>query len=491
VSVSLHCGDSVEVMRTLADASVDSIVVDPPYGLSDHSHKDVVACLAAWLAGKEFKPKKKGFMGRAWDAWVPGPEVFREALRVAKPGAHMLVFAGTRSMDLMMMAVRLAGWEIRDSIGHAHDGGDPTQAGLMAWTYGSGFPKNMDVSKAIDKAAGVSRTTAGEGARNEHASGNFGMKDRCGDCGKRFFDHDHCTCPKPEAVTPEAQKWDGWGTALKPAWEPIIIARKPLAGTVAANVLNYGTGAYNIDACRIGDEDTRRESYRMTSKGLGGQGYGTGEQDYTRDGSLSGSDAGRWPANVIHDGSDAVLAAFPEAPGARGDVTGDEPSEVTANVLNARARVPYTRGRRPGGFGNVGAEKGDSSPNGPMYEDSGSAARFFYCAKASSADRHEGLKHPGDQFRMGATLREAEQVARAGKGNNHPTVKPTELMRYLVRLVTPPGGTVLDFCMGSGSTGKAAEIEGFSFIGIDADPHWVEVARKRIGGDMPLFQDAA
>lgn len=442
--IKLHCGDSVAVMRTLGDASVDSIVVDPPYGLSEHRHSDVVACLTAWLAGEEFKPRKKGFMGRAWDAWVPGPEVFREALRVAKPGAHMLCFAGTRSMDLMMMAVRLAGWELRESIGYAHDPGDPTQPALIAWTYGSGFPKNRDVSR-LDME--------GEAA----------------------------------------EEWKGWGTALKPAWEPIIIARKPLEGTVAENLVAHGAGAYNIEACRVGDEDTRSPTYRMTSAGLGGQGYGTGQQDYTKTGALAGSECGRWPANVIHDGSDAVVSAFPDAPGARGDVTGDEPSSATANVLNPRARVPFKRqgeasqDRRYGAGGN----EGFAPLPGMRREKADSAARFFYCAKASSADRHEGLEHPGPQFKKGSTLRDAENLGDDRKGNKHPTVKPTPLMRYLVRLVTRPGGTVLDFCMGSGSTGKAAEIEGMSFIGIDIDPENVETARGRIGAGNPLFQEAA
>lgn len=422
MTVKLFCGDSVEVMRTLPAASVDSIVTDPPYGLSEHRHADVVACLTAWLKGEEFKPNKRGFMGRAWDAWVPGPEVFREALRVAKPGAHMLVFAGTRSMDLMMMAIRLAGWEIRDAIGDATDPGDTTQPGLMAWVYGSGFPKNRDLAKM-----------------------DFEGED--------------------------AQKWAGWGTALKPAWEPVIIARKPLQGTVAANVLKHGTGAYNIDACRIEtDEDLNGGAYAEVGgrKVSGSLHAGSG---MNQAGKTTGREfvqpTGRWPANVIHDGSEVVLACFPDAPGARGDITGDEPSTATANVMNARARVAYTR-----------------------REDLGtSAARFFYCPKTSSADRHEGLEHPGAQFAHGSLLREARELK--GKGNSHPTVKPTELMRYFVRLVTRPGGTVLDFCMGSGSTGKAAELEGMDFIGIDIDPHWVGVADQRIGADAPLFREAA
>lgn len=535
MTVELHCGDSVEVMRTMADNSVDAVVTDPPYGLSEHRHSDVVACLTAWLAGEEFKPRKKGFMGRAWDAWVPGPEVFREALRVAKPGAHMLVFAGTRSMDLMMMAVRLAGWEIRDSIGHAHDAGDPTQPALMAWAYGSGFPKNMDVSKAIDdkhfrdwlkanpehaarlkeaedgvadliedelrQLAGAKREVIGE----EDTRSKFDGRER--DSGKsnaswrasegRDDISDVSRKPITAPSTDAAKQWAGWGTALKPAWEPIIIARKPLDGTVAANVLKYGTGAYNIDACRIEtDEDLNGGAYAEVGgrEVSGSMHAGSG---MNQAGKTTGREfvqpTGRWPANLIHDGSEAVVDAFPSATGSKGDVTGNEPSAVSSNTMNARARVPYTRQGEASGTRRYGAGGNDGfAPTpGARRDAADSAARFFYCAKTSSADRHEGMQHPGHQFKQGATLRDAEHLDEGRKGNKHPTVKPTPLMRYLTKLVTPPGGRVLDFCMGSGSTGKAAELEGFSFVGIDIDPENVDTARARIGADAPLFQEAA
>ena len=286
---TLHAGDCRDVMRDQPADHFDSIISDPPYGLS--------------------------FMGKGWDKGVPGEEFWREALRVAKPGAYLLAFGGTRTFHRLTVAIEDAGWEIRDAV---------------CWLYGSGFPKSLNVG-------------------------------------------------------------DGWGTALKPAWEPVIMARKPFVGTVAANVTRYGTAAFNIEKCRVGSEstirgvgvsNTRRNAYHTYAHDTGG----------TR--VEFGSNAGRWPANVMHDGSDEVVTGFPNE-----------------------------------------------------------QARFFYCAKASPADREAG--------------------------NTHPTVKPTDLMRYLCRLVTPTDGLVLDPFMGSGSTGKGALLEGFRFVGIDLDPAHVAIAEAR------------
>ena len=380
MNTTLLHGDCLDRLRELPDCSIDACVTDPPYGLS--------------------------FMGKAWDYDVPGAEVWREVLRVLKPGGHLLAFAGTRTQHRMAVQIEDAGFEIRD---------------MIAWVYGSGFPKSLDVSKAIDKCNGDPnrlhkftawmRTTGLTARQLDEITGtNMGghyltaasqpaiptaalwklIRPHCGDVpawvdelvqrieaerevlGQKTAgianpdDHDRHTIGGSTSVvvditapaTPEAQQWAGWGTALKPALEPITVARKPLVGTVAANVLEHGTGAINVDGCRVG------------------------------------TSSGRWPANLIHDGS-------------------DEPRELL-----------------------------------------GDAARFFYCAKASKADR--------------------------GEGNMHPTVKPTELMRYLCRLVTPPGGVVLDPFMGSGSTGKAAALEGFRFIGIERDPDYLAIAQQRI-----------
>jgi DNA modification methylase len=418
--IELLHGDCLDRLRELPDCSVDACVTDPPYGLS--------------------------FMGKAWDYDVPGAEVWREVLRVLKSGGHLLAFAGTRTQHRMAVQIEDAGFEIRD---------------MIAWVYGSGFPKSLDVSKAIDKRggsvagfeqfrdavraamkrSGVSRSqlqaalgnhmlshylsagsqpavpnlrdyriirdtvrlgsefdvlfadeaereVVGQDTKARSTSGKSALPTVGGSTVYESWD---ITAP----ATPAAQQWAGWGTALKPALEPITVARKPLTGTVAANVLEHGTGAINVDGCRVG------------------------------------TSTGRWPANLIHDGSDEVVGLFPDA------------------------RSSCGGGNRIAGeswFGN-GADGGRSQ----QYYDSGSAARFFYCAKASKTDR--------------------------GESNGHPTVKPTELMRYLCRLVTPPGGVVLDPFMGSGSTGKAAVLEGFRFIGIEREAEYLEIARQRI--DVP------
>lgn len=327
----LHLGNCLDHLEFMPDNSVDSIVTDPPYGLS--------------------------FMGKKWDYDVPSVAIWAECLRVLKPGGHLLSFAGTRTQHRMAVNIEDAGFEIRD---------------MIAWVYGSGFPKSHN------------------------------LKD----------------------------DWEGWGTTLKPALEPITVARKPFKGTVVANVLEYGTGAINIDGCRVpfaGEQD-ERESKQKNKHGDFGSGPMSnkvfGEYKKDRD---NYDPTGRWPANLIHDGSAAVTDQFP--------ISMDKGAEVRAS-------------------------------------------RFFYGAKASRKDRNEGLPDPGPQFQRGTTLRKVENTDT--KGNNHPTVKPTDLMAYLCRLVTPPGGIVLDPFMGSGSTGKAAMREGFGFIGMEMGPDYFEIAKARI-----------
>jgi site-specific DNA-methyltransferase (adenine-specific) len=348
-------------------------------------------------------------MGKRWDYDVPSVELWAECLRVLKPGGYLLAFAGTRTQHRMACRIEDAGFEIRD---------------MIAWVYGSGFPKSLDVSKAIDKAVGAVRecTRPGKVTRDGY--------------GEDWDTGDSATRPRfDNPATESAQQWQGWGTALKPALEPITLARKPLEGTVADNVLAHGTGALNIAACRV---------------------------------ATPGADVGRWPANLAHDGSDDVLLSFP--------VTG--PSR--AGVRDPNGSMGY----HGGASGLPGVVSG--------YADGGgSAARFFYCAKASRKDRDDGLGafeiHSAGELTGGRAEGSAGlNCPRAGAGrtsggrNTHPTVKPTDLMRYLCRLVTPPGGVVLDLFMGSGSTGKAAVLEGFQFIGIDREREYVEIARARI-----------
>ena len=371
------CGDCLEVMASMPESSVDSIVTDPPYGLS--------------------------FMGKDWDHGVPGEAFWREALRVAKPGAHLLAFGGTRTHHRLMCAIEDAGWEIRDCLG---------------WLYGSGFPKSLDVSKAIDKQAGAEREVVGEYETHDIRCGGL-MDKKAG-----------LTVAITAPATPEAVRWQGWGTALKPAWEPIVMARKPLIGTVAKNVLEHGTGALNIDGCRVGTEDTRGKASRTALGGMNDDGWKARPV-------IAGSASGRFPANLIHDGSEEVEAVFP--------VTGKS---------NVRPPTGADDRGKPGFV----MRRMDTKERG-VSDNGGSASRFFYCAKASSSER--------------------------GEGNNHPTVKPQALMQYLCRLVTPPGGVVLDPFTGSGSTLLAALKEGFCFIGIEKEEKYCEIARRRIAEATP------
>jgi site-specific DNA-methyltransferase (adenine-specific) len=414
-------------MAGMDPESVDSVVTDPPYGLK--------------------------FMGKAWDHGVPGVEFWEAAIRVAKPGAHLLAFGGTRTFHRLACAIEDAGWELRDTI---------------MWVYGSGFPKSLDISKAIDKAAGAEREvvgikpkTGGGRAAPSHEGWQRPWMEEEGAKDKPF----QITAPATDA----ARKWDGWGTALKPAWEPIIVARKPLDGTVAANVLRFGTGAINVDGCRVdgGARPLLKNAGKQDPRGDGfGGKFGSSCEGITT--------AGRWPANLVHDGSEEVQAGFPDDAGG-GIPTGqrDSPS-----------------------WGGGGGWAGYKSQTG--HADQGSAARFFYCAKASKQDRDEGLEGweaktgaevtgrttgsvglVGDPTNRGQTANPYANGAPISR-NHHPTVKPTDLMRWLVRLVTAPGGLVLDPFMGSGSTGKAAMLEGFRFAGADLDPDHVEIARARI-----------
>lgn len=401
---TLYCGDCRDVLATLAPSSVDSIVTDPPYGLK--------------------------FMGKAWDHGVPGVDFWTAALRVAKPGAHLLAFGGTRTFHRLTCAIEDAGWEIRDCI---------------MWVYASGFPKSHNVALSIDKTLGhPDRGHRIAVASRHHPDGTLEPN------GEQLEAYD--------AKTPEAAEWEGWGTALKPSWEPIIVARKPLEGTVAANVLKYRTGAINVDGCRIDAEKPT---------GWGGGGTKLYDGGLSKDGGEARStDLGRWPANLIHDGSEEVLALMPETDAASASMRGADRNGLVYGTYGLNDTV---RGHNDNG---------------------GSAARFFYCAKASREDRDEGLDGFADVSGSAVTGREpgsagAKASAYAGttetpRKNIHPTVKPTDLMRYLVRLVTPPGGTCLDMFMGSGSTGKACKYEGFGFIGIDLEDAHVDIAKARI-----------
>lgn len=445
--ITLHCGDCLDILPELEANSIDAIVTDPPYGLEFMGKE----WDRLWVEGEQGQQGRINGQG-GMETWGKRPQYQGglaaqewhhrwavEALRVAKPGAHLLAFGGTRTFHRLACAIEDAGWEIRDTV---------------MWVYGSGFPKSLDVSKAIDKMAGAEREVVG---RNPYyCEGRTADPGEYRQGGKNGSSH--ITAPATDA----ARQWDGWGTALKPAWEPIIVARKPLAGTVAENVLEWGTGALNIDGCRVptNGDAPKGSGLRNSWRELEGR----QDRQSWNGGNITPAQ-GRWPANLIHDGSDEVLAGFPaNAPSGGGSNGGWQKQYV--------------------GGGGIARVKTNQQP------DTGSAARFFYCAKASRQDRDEGLQGM-DWHTPGECTDRTDGTAgldspRAGAGrtkggrNTHPTVKPTELMRYLCRLVTPPGGVVLDPFMGSGSTGKAARLEGFSFIGIEQDAEYCEIARRRI-----------
>jgi site-specific DNA-methyltransferase (adenine-specific) len=381
--------DCLEVMKRLPADRFDSCVTDPPYGLSEPPPMlDVLNC---WIHGLPYRPEtlRGGFMGKAWDAFVPGPEVWREVLRVLKPGAHLLTFGGSRTYDLIGVALRLAGFEIRDT---------------LSWMYGTGFPKSLNLG-------------------------------------------------------------DGRGTALKPAWEPIILARKPLTGTVAANVQQWGTGALNIDGCRVEGVKPERGAFDSNTR--------NNPILHTRSATASSpgatTDVGRWPANVLLDEHAAELL-----------------DEQTGVLMSGSMKAGVNAGRKSAVY--------SADARRPLATDiigsTGGAARFFYVAKASRAERDAGCEALPTRSAGEATDRTDDTAGlsspRAGAGrtggarNIHPTVKPIALMRWLVRLVTPPGGTVLDPFTGSGSTGVAALQEGVSFVGVEREPEYIPIARARL-----------
>jgi len=421
----IHHGDCLEVVAGMESESVDAIVTDPPYGL--------------------------GFMCKEWDALPPGLPWAEQCLRVLKPGGHLLAFGGSRTFHRLAVAVEDAGFEIRDQI---------------MWLYGSGFPKSLDVSKAIDKAQGA------EGEYGEPKSAaHAGWIDRGAMRGSEGHDgYQRPWMKDPDAVdnaarkylpgSPDARRWSGWGTALKPAHEPVVVARKPLIGTVAQNVERFGVGGLNIDGCRVGaDGGTKVVDFGETR----GDKYGGGKGKPTN--AIKTLNAGRWPANLILD---EVAGAVLD--GQSGELHSQDPeTRMHGQKSPVTGSTPFTTGKTP-----------------VAYSDKGGASRFFYTAKAGRCERNAGLD--GFEERIGGVRSETsgQHITRRDGGdpgltkNHHPTVKPIDVMRWLVRLVTPPGGTVLDPFTGSGTTGIAAGLEGFDFIGIEREAEYLAIAEARI-----------
>ena len=421
MSTTIIHGDCLEELKKLEDNSVDAVVTDPPYGLSNTKPQQVADVLKAWVTGdtKVVPAKRGGFMGKDWDSFVPPPAVWEECMRVLKPGGHMAVFAGARTQDLMGLSIRLAGFEIRDTLG---------------WVYGSGFPKSQNIARQLDKTLGEdvpigkSFNTAGGGDRESEFANNG-----------RSEAHKQWS-PMSDA----AKQWDGWGTALKPAIEPIILARKPLDGTVASNVLAHGVGGLNIDACRVGIDDGERDVIDSRSGASSNNKsvtcYGDGLGQRKEEGLFKSHAAGRFPANVLLDEHAAKEMDKQSGPaGAHGESRGGG----TRGMLGWQSDNRQTT--------NIGV---------------GGASRFFpvfkYQAKAPKKERPVIEREDGTKIQ-------------------HNTVKPLALMEWLVSLIVPPGGVVLDPFAGSGTTLQAALNKGFTPIGIEQDADYIKLIEQRLG----------
>ena len=430
MSTTIIHGDCLEELKKLEDNSIDAVVCDPPYGLSNTKPQQVADVLKAWVTGdtESVPAKRGGFMGADWDSFVPPPAVWEECMRVLKPGGHMAVFAGARTQDLMGLSIRLAGFEIRDTLG---------------WVYGSGMPKSLDISKAIDKAAGAERKVVGP---KQYPDGNTRIEAwPGGENGHEGWQSPGA--PKGEArgvrnvtapATSEAQRWDGWGTALKPAIEPILLCRKPLDGTVANNVLAHGVGGLNIDACRVPSD----EITGWGGAGAGGQTWNSENMGLGKDGEARPVQ-GRFPANVLLDEHAAKEM--------------DKQSGVSVSSVRVNVEKDYTSSQSLTPDSGKGGDRG--------HTDSGGASRFFpvfkYQAKAPKKERPVIEREDGTKIQ-------------------HPTVKPEKLMSWLVELITPPGGVVLDPFAGSGTTLQAALNKGFTPIGIEQDADYIKLIEQRL-----------
>jgi site-specific DNA-methyltransferase (adenine-specific) len=415
-------GDNIKSLQKLPDNSIDSIVTDPPYGLS--------------------------FMGKKWDYDVPSVEFWKEVYRVLKPGGHVLSFGGTRTYHRMVVNIEDAGFEIRDQI---------------MWLYGSGFPKSHNIGKSIQKLSGDVKVV--------------GTKQGAGTTGKSYISNNEDYVNGEKGVFKKEYNeieinndWEGWGTALKPANEPICVARKPLSEkSVAENVLRWGTGGINIDGCRVSHNDKISVGFMKTNreKGLNSTSYGGESDKRTEDWE---STEGRFPANIILD-----------------EIAGELLDEQTGYLKSGEVKPHHKKNKTANGYqGSCYGKFQNEDTTLKGYGDGGGASRFFYQAKVSKAERNMGLDGFEEVDITDGSTRTNEETARTfganrkNKTNSHPTVKPVSLMSYLCRLVTPPNGIVLDPFMGSGSTGIAAQLEGFRFCGMEMDADYMKIAEARI-----------
>jgi site-specific DNA-methyltransferase (adenine-specific) len=512
-TIQILNGDSLEVLKQYPDNYFDAVVTDPPYGLGKEPNAEQM--LQAWITSGYLEVKGSGFMGKEWDAFVPQPIFWKEVFRVLKHGGHIVAFFGTRTYDWGVMAMRLAGFEVRDCI---------------QWIYGSGFPKSHNIGKAIDKMHGAEREVIDKGRSGSSETHLNTMNSQTKD-GKSVFGGEYdITIPSTE----EAKQWEGWGSALKPANEPIVLARKPLEKglSIAENVLKNGTGGINIDATRVGlseGDDSR----------LGGNGSWKTDKSAKNvyEGGYEGKEIessalGRFPANLIlthHPECECMGTKKVKAiGGGTGDKSmgglgvngkygkyaldklasnagglGDENGEETIESWNCHEDCPIkimdeqsgeskSTIRKPTGKPILNVEKGwnnNSMINNRLggHNDKGGASRFFYVAKASKKERNKGLEAFEEKIIEGRDIGQDERnVAYKPRptpmANIHPTIKPVALMRYLVRMITPPNGIVLDPFNGSGTTGVACKVEGFKYVGIELDAEYCKISEARIEG---------
>ena len=473
-------GDCLDKLKELDNNSIDSIVTDPPYGLS--------------------------FMGKKWDYDVPSVEIWQECLRVLKPGGHLLAFAGSRTYHRMAVRIEDAGFDIRDQI---------------MWIYGSGFPKSHNIGKSIDKMQGNQRQVVGKGTGGKTAKG-FNLSDEQRNAGTGIL-------PTEYDYTKGNSVGEGWGTALKPAHEPIVMARKPIEGTVAENTLQYGVGGLNIDGCRVSVEDMDDYAFNMAGNQRvkakeEGELTGMYEGGWKVDKTPKELPQGRWPANVIlectcenpkvvsdkydirtYNDYKNTFKSYEENDKDKGEY---EIKDVeTTKVIHTDPNCPcYILDKQSGnkksikrsskhnkGYNTDNSITGFTPPqtaygDDNTYGDEGGASRFFYCPKASKKDRDHGLDKFEEKGKGWSNYLPPTTNGTSDKihdrtttmKNFHPTVKPTDLMKYLIRLVTPKDGIVLDPFMGSGSTGKAAMQEGMWFVGIEREKEYYEIAKQRI-----------
>jgi site-specific DNA-methyltransferase (adenine-specific) len=470
MTIDLRLGDCLEVLKTIPDNSVDSVVTDPPYHLTSIVKRFGKEDSAPAQFGTDgaYARASKGFMGKEWDGGDIAfrTDVWEECLRILKPGGHLLAFSHSRTYHRMGVAIEDAGFEIRDQI---------------MWVYGSGFPKSHNIGKAIDKIEGNEREVVS--VKPNHKKG---MDFRYENDNSGWLANDEIIETKGNS------EWEGWGTALKPAHEPIVMARKPLSEkSIAENVLKHGTGGINIDGSRIPFEDTqnaatnpkfrKENNYKMPEPGQESNGavkFTSSKNEYDT--------SGRFPANIIFD-----------------EEAGQLLDEQSGNIKGGKSMPPF-QGKPKN---HINFTSGVKEINRIGYNDKGGASRFFYCPKTAKSDRDEGLdnfEEKAQRVTSGGTRDFNARCANCGKKfvgsiaticscdnpitdnqvfkkkNNHPTVKPTDLMRYLINLVTPPNGTILDPFMGSGSTGKAAVRCGVNFIGIEKEQEYMDIASARI-----------